>query len=196
MTAYLLALSDESAWPLPDAARNRMLDGLQAFVEGRLERRFNAPKADLDVRKLAALEALSRHGRAQAKHLGSLQINPAQWPTAALIDWALVLRRVATIPERARLLQEASNLLRSRLDVSGTSLRFTTEGSDYWWWLMDSPDSNANRLVLAFADQPDWQADMPRLGAGRSGPPATRGLAHHDGQRLGHAGHAPLQQPV
>jgi alpha-2-macroglobulin len=169
LTAYLLALSDESAWPLPDAARNRMLDGLQAFVEGRLERRFNAPKADLDVRKLAALEALSRHGRAQAKHLGSLQINPAQWPTAALIDWALVLRRVGTIPDRARLLQEASNLLRSRLDISGTSLRFTTEGSDYWWWLMDSPDSNANRLVLAFADQPDWQADMPRLVLGALG---------------------------
>ncbi|TDM05404.1 MAG: alpha-2-macroglobulin [Ideonella sp. MAG2] len=169
LTAYLLALSDEAAWPLPDAARTRMLDGLQAFVEGRLERRFNTPKSDLDVRKLAALEALSRHGRAQAKHLGSLQINPAQWPTAALIDWALVLRRVSTIPERARLLQEASNLLRSRLDVSGTALRFTTEGSDYWWWLMDSPDSNANRLVLAFADQADWQADMPRLVLGALG---------------------------
>jgi hypothetical protein len=26
-----------------------MLQGLQAFVEGRLERRFNAPRADLDV---------------------------------------------------------------------------------------------------------------------------------------------------
>ena len=44
---------------------------LVAFVEGRIERKFWSPKADLDVRKLAAVEALARYGRAQPKMLGS-----------------------------------------------------------------------------------------------------------------------------
>ena len=47
-----------------------------AFVEGRIERRFWSPRADLDVRKLAAIEALSRYGRAQPKMLGSINITP------------------------------------------------------------------------------------------------------------------------
>ena len=50
----------------PPPRATPMLDGLTAFVEGRIERKFWSPRADLDVRKLAAIEALSRHGRAQA----------------------------------------------------------------------------------------------------------------------------------
>ena len=47
-----------------------MVRGLTAFVEGRIERKFWRPRTDLDVRKLAAIEALSRHGKAQAAHAG------------------------------------------------------------------------------------------------------------------------------
>ena len=57
--------------------------------------------SDLDVRKLAAIEALSRYGRAQPKMLGSVNIAPNLWPTAALIDWLNVLRRVDGIADRA-----------------------------------------------------------------------------------------------
>ncbi|MFZ4721397.1 MAG: hypothetical protein ACOYMR_18370, partial [Ilumatobacteraceae bacterium] len=63
LTAYLLAAADEAGFELPAAERQRMLDGLAGFVEGRFERASWAPRADLEVRKLAALEALSRHGR-------------------------------------------------------------------------------------------------------------------------------------
>jgi hypothetical protein len=65
LTAYVLQATHEAGFELPQAARERMLDGLVAFVEGRIERKFWSPRADLDVRKIAALEALSRHGRAQ-----------------------------------------------------------------------------------------------------------------------------------
>ena len=58
LTAYLLAATHEAKFALPPAARDAMLDGLAAFVEGRIERKFWSPRADLDVRKLAALEAL------------------------------------------------------------------------------------------------------------------------------------------
>ena len=166
LTAYLVATADEARWAWPDAAREAMLRGLQAFVEGRLERRYAAPRADLDVRKLAALEALSRHGRVQPRMLGSIAWAPAAWPTSALLDaWGLY-RRAADLPERAARLDELQRLLRSRLVAGGTTLKFSTEAQDDWWWLMDGPDSNAARLVLAAADSPAWKDELPQLVTG------------------------------
>ena len=169
LTAYLIASAHEAGWAWPDAARESMLLGLAAFVEGRLTRSFNAPRADLDVRKLAALEALSRHGRVSPRMLGSLALTPAAvalLPTSALLDWWALLRRVETLPERATRLTEVQSLLRSRLTVGGTSLRFSTEDSDGWWWLMESPDGNAARLLLAAVAVPEWKEEVPRLVSG------------------------------
>ena len=166
LTAYLLAAAHEAGWAWPDAARDAMLGGLAAFVEGRIERRFNAPRADLDVRKLAALEALARHGRVQPRMLGSVAWTPAAWPTSALLDaWGLY-RRVEGLPARAARLDELQRLIRSRLVAGGTTLKFSTEESDNWWWLMDGPDANAARLVLAAAESPAWKDDLPQLVTG------------------------------
>jgi hypothetical protein len=140
-----------------------MLRGLAAFVEGRIERRFAAPRADLEVRKLAALEALARHGRATPRQLGSVGPVSAAWPTSALLDLWSVLRRLQGVPQGAERLAEVQRLLRSRLLAGGTTLRFSTEAGDDWWWLMDGPDANAARLVLAATTAPGWQDDLPRL---------------------------------
>ena len=166
LTAYVLAAAHEAGFELPEGARTRMLDGLTAFVEGRIERKFWSPRADLDVRKLAAIEALSRHGRAQARMLGSINITPQLWPTAALLDWVSTLRRVKGVPDQARRLDEAQQVLRSRLTYAGTTLRFSTEEDDFWWWLMDSPDANAARLILVMLDDPAWKDELPKLVVG------------------------------
>jgi len=166
LTAYVLAATSEAGFALPDAARDAMLAGLTAFVEGRIERRFWSPKADLDVRKLAAIEALSRHGRAQPKMLGSINLVPNTWPTAAVIDWLRILKQVPGIPNAAKRLDEANQILRSRLSYSGTTLTFANEQDDFWWWLMDSADANAARLILAVIDDPAWREDIPRMVVG------------------------------
>ena len=166
LTAYLLAASHASGLPLPPALRERMLAGLSAFVEGRVERRGWSPRPDGDVRKLAAIEALARHGRAQPRLLGSIALAPAQWPTSALIDWLSILRQLETVPDRARRLDEAQQLLRARLAYSGTTLRFANEASDHWWWLMEGADANAARLILAVLDDPAWRGELPRLVTG------------------------------
>lgn len=163
LTAHLLAVAHEAGLALPQALRERMLDGLLAFVEGRIERRFWSPRPDLAVRKLAALAALARHGRASARLLGSVAIEPAQWPTAALIDWLQILRRLPDLDRRAQHLQQAQQLLRTRLTVAGSTLRLTSEEGGDWWWLMDGADANAARLILALLDEPGWQDDLPRL---------------------------------
>ena len=166
LTAYVLQATHEAGFELPPAARDAMLGGLAAFVEGRIERKTWAPRNDLDVRKLAAIEALSRHGRAQARMLGSINVAPNTWPTAALIDWLNILRRVDGVPDRGRRLDEVQQILRGRLTYAGTTLRFSTEESDFWWWLMDSADANAARLILAVLDDPAWRDDLPRMVVG------------------------------
>ncbi|MBI5718232.1 MAG: alpha-2-macroglobulin [Burkholderiales bacterium] len=171
LTAYLLSAAHEAGASLPDGTRNAMLDGLAAFVEGRLERRFPAPRPDLEVRKLAALEALARHGRADARWWGSIAFAPAAWPTSALLDAWGALQRSPGAPDRDARLAEVQRLVKSRLTEGGTTLRFTTEADDdQWWWLMESADANAARLLLAAMSLSntvpawkDWKDDVPRL---------------------------------
>ncbi len=171
LTAFLLAASDEAAAldpaiALPDTVRAPMERGLIAFVEGRIERKFWAPRNDLEVRKLAAIAALSRGGKAQARMLASITIAPNQWPTHAVLDWIGILRRVPGIAEQPARLKEAQQILRARLNYQGTRVAFNTEAEDGWWWLMQSADVNAARLILAVMDEPDWQSEFPRLVTG------------------------------
>ncbi len=171
LTAYLLAATHEAArinpaFALPDDVRAPMERGLIAFVEGRIQREFWSPRKDLDVRKLAALEALSRYGKAQGRMLGSIAIAPNQWPTSAVIDWLQILKRVVDVPRRDERMAEATQILKSRLSYQGTKLIFSTEKDDYWWWLMVNGDVNTARLMLAVMDDAAWKDDMGRLANG------------------------------
>ena len=171
LTAYLLAATHEAAsinpaFALPEEVRAPMERGLTAFVEGRIQREFWSPRKDLDVRKLAAIEALSRYGKAQGRMVGSITIAPNQWPTSAVIDWLNILKRVADVPQREQRLAEANQIIRSRLSFQGTKVMFSTEKDDYWWWLMVNGDVNTARLMLAVMDDPAWAGDMGRLANG------------------------------
>jgi hypothetical protein len=174
LTAYLLSLSAEagSDFAIPAALRERMEAALVAFVEGRLERRFWVPaflkNGDLEVRKLAALEALSRSGKVPPRLLQSIQPLPNQWPTGAVIDWLQVLERTPVAADRERRIAEAEQVLRARLYLQGTRLGFSTDRDDSWWWLMVNGDLNAVRLLLGDA--------ATRL-AGRRAAPGRRRLA-------------------
>jgi hypothetical protein len=169
LTSYLLAISHEADYEIPAALLARMEDGLRAFVQGKLERLSLVPAADLAVRKLAALDALSRRAPIHADLLASINIEPNLWPTSAVIDWYQVLQRSPDLPDRAARLKQVGTILRARLNLQGTTMGFSTERTDDWWWLMASPDVNANRLLLAVLEQPDWQADMGRLARGTMG---------------------------
>ncbi|BFG73640.1 MG2 domain-containing protein [Paraburkholderia terrae] len=171
LTAYLLSVTDEAAkldprFALPDDLRAKLEGGLVNFVEGRLERNFWAPRKDLDLRKLAALEALSRHGAARASMLGSIEIAPNQWPTSAVLDYYAVLSRVKDIPQRDEKLAQVEQIIRARLTYQGTRLTFSTADNDDLWWLMSGTETNAARTALTFVDMPGWKDEMPRLVAG------------------------------
>lgn len=169
LTAYVLSVAQEAGYEIPVELKERMESGLLAFVEGRITRGPGLASGELAVRKMAALEALSRSGHVRAQALESFSVEPNLWPTSAVIDWYLVLQRTPAIPERAARLAQAESILRARLNLQGTTMGFSTERRDDWWWLMASPDGNANRLLLAMLDNPKWAADMGRLARGTLG---------------------------
>ncbi|WP_414694440.1 alpha-2-macroglobulin family protein [Paraburkholderia sp.] len=171
LTAYLLDIADEASkldnrFALPDDIASKLQGGLIGFVEGRIQRDTWAPRKDLDLRKLSAIEALSRYGAAQGRMLGSVEIAPNQWPTSAVIDYYGILSRVKDIPQREDKLAQVEQILRARLTYQGTRLTFSTEAGDDLWWLMEGPQTNAARLALTFVESPAWKDEMPRLVAG------------------------------
>jgi len=163
LTSYILAIGHEAGWAIPEEPKERMEAGLRKFIEGRIFRGSPLPTVDLALRKLAAMEALSRGGKFEGKLLGSVSIEPNLWPTSAVIDWLNLLRNSRDIPNRTERLREGEDILFSRLNFQGTTMSFSTERSDCLWWLMVSGDVNAVRAVLALLRSERWKEDMPRL---------------------------------
>ncbi len=169
LTTYILAIAHESGWSVPEGVRGRMQGALSAFVTGRAGRDSPLPTADLTIRKVAALEALSRYQALEPNWLDSIPAEPNLWPTSAVLDWYGVMKRGETLKDRDKHLAEAEQIVRSRLNFQGTAMGFSTERTDYLWWLMISGDVNANRALLAFVDADQWREDMPRLTRGALG---------------------------
>lgn len=175
LTAYVLAIAHEAGWAIDPAVRERMEAGLARFLNGSLIRFGATAAADLVLRKLAAIEALSRTDKATPEMLTVLTVEPNLWPTSALLDWINILSRVPGVPKAADRLKEAEQILRARLTLQGTTMTFSTESADRLWWLMVSTDANAARMVLSLLPSEEWKEDLPRL---------VRGLLGR--QRFGH----------
>jgi hypothetical protein len=169
LTSYILSISHEAGYQIPNGLREKMMTGLKGFIQGRVVRFSNIPTADLSIRKLSAVEALSRYNEAQANLLDSITIEPNLWPTSAILDWINILSRVSNIPERAAKLKRAQSILRSRLNFQGTVMNISTERSDYCWWLMVSPDTNAIKTLLTTLQFDSWNEDSPRIARGIAG---------------------------
>ena len=164
LTAYLLSIANEANWDIPEASRARMQSALERFVAGQVTREPEWRAADLSIRKLAALQALARWGKAvQESDLASLSIEPDLWPTSAVIDWLDLLARAPQLTQRDQRQAQAEQILRARLSFQGTTMGFSTERTDYLWWLMISGDVNANRMLLSVLQRPQWREDLPRL---------------------------------
>jgi uncharacterized protein YfaS (alpha-2-macroglobulin family) len=166
LTSYIIAIGDEAGWEIPEETKETMEKALENFIDGKIIRYSPIPTADLSIRKLTALEALSRGGKAEPKLLSSISIEPNLWPTSGVIDWLNILGRVKGIPNGEERLKEAEQIIRSRLNFQGTTMGFSTEKTDALWWLMISNDLNAVRAILALLSMEDWEKwreDIPRM---------------------------------
>ncbi|MBL4617312.1 MAG: hypothetical protein JKY46_06415, partial [Robiginitomaculum sp.] len=166
LTAYVLKIADEAGWEIDQTLSDLMLNGLTAFVEGRLDRPMPVGGSSLTYRKLSAINALSRYGKGDAQILDTLEINAKLLPTSALLDWIDILENLSGIANVTAKTDDAYKQLRVRLDLSGTNLRFSTERDDRLWWLMETIDANAARTLMTTQELDDWQDDAPRLTLG------------------------------
>jgi hypothetical protein len=166
LTAHVVALTSAAGWELPPAQHERVAEGLRRFADGSLVRPAALPTADLAIRKLAAVEALARLGRAAPELLESITVEPNQWPTSAVLDWWSILDRLPALPRRDARRAEAEEIVRARLDLRGTMLRFSNQDADRLPWLMVSPETNALRLVHLLLETERWREDLPRLARG------------------------------
>jgi uncharacterized protein YfaS (alpha-2-macroglobulin family) len=170
LTSYLLSVAAEAGYDIPERTLNRMRKGLIGFVEGRVIRYSALPTSDLNIRKLAAIEALARTGDVEKRWLDSITIEPNLWPTSAVLDWLSILQRKPDISAQSGLqAEEAQQIIRSRLNFQGTTMGFSTERNDTLWWLMVNGDVNANRALLTLLNDSKWEPDVPRLVRGSLG---------------------------
>lgn len=182
LTAYVLSLAHAANWSIPEQAKTRMLGALESFVQGKLRRELYTPgRLNANVpRLLAAMDALSRHGKLTVAHLAVIEVQPELWPTSAVIDWAAVLSRTpfpaARAKQRDQWLEQSWAVLRNRMKLTGTQMSFDDEKRDDWWWMMSSADSNAGKLLhlvlesktsdAGRAGLAEWLQDLPRMANG------------------------------
>ncbi len=163
LTSYVLAISNEAGFSIPDAARASMEAALGSFVEGKLSRSEPFVVVDLPMRKLAAIEALARYGQASASLLSTITIDPNLWPDSAVIDWWSILERTPSLSQRAARLDEVQQIMRARLNVQGTAMHLSSNPRNDMWWLMVSPERDMVRLLLVLLDANAWHDDVPRV---------------------------------
>lgn len=166
LTAWLLGAAAAAGMPLPAALRDAMLDGLAAFVEGRLQRAAWAPRPDRDERRLAAMAALAAHGRLPLAMAATLEPAVTRLPVTALLDWLAILEASPALPRRAVLREQASQQLRARLIASGPALGLAGARDDEAWWLLGNGDTALARVLLHALHDERWRADAPRLALG------------------------------
>jgi len=165
LTAYVLASANAAGREIPDQLRDTLLDGLSSYIEGR-QTDGGLGFADQHLRRLIVIEALARYGKANPAMLDTVSSTPDGLPTSSLLDYISILSRVDRIPERDAKLNQATNQLRARMTLRGTSLTLSEDRRDNLWWLMVSPDLNAARALSVLQDIPEMQEDLPRLARG------------------------------
>ncbi len=160
LTAYVLSITAEAGFAVPEAPKAKMLEALRGVVDGRLAR--EGPGAgDTRLVRLAALAALARNGAATRAMLGQIGLPARDMPTAALADWLVAATRLGAEAERA----EAERTLRMRLVYEGSRLDLT-DGAAAPWWMMTSTDEMAIKALAAVLGRPGWQDEAPRMMVG------------------------------
>ena len=174
LTAYLLSISHDaqllqgSAFDIPAELKQKMIDGLLTFVEGRTRAaRKDQTQADTFIRRIRAIEVLARHGRAEPVLLTSLpNLASQQIPTATLIDMLSIYTRVNT-PDRQAKLKAVTAAINSRLTRTGTGERLNDSGVQRPWYSMTSADYDQLQLILRITTSSNlretWAQHLPLL---------------------------------
>ncbi len=118
LTSYILSVAHEAGFKFSDQNENLMLGALTSYVEGRLKETTEFSRADESLKKVSALEALSRYRRMKVDSLTSIDYQGTQWPLYTLVEWYQIHLWEKSVPQRTQKLVDLENLLRSRFYFS------------------------------------------------------------------------------
>jgi uncharacterized protein YfaS (alpha-2-macroglobulin family) len=164
LTAYVLSLSHEAGFALPQAKEEALRYALKRAVNGEItDHEYRMPGDQLAYRKIMALEALSRYDAEPVSLVKNLDVKPELLPHATLIDLVQALSRANGDAAMNELKDKSLQHLQARLRLSGTQYGLAGEEYNQISSLLSSPDSNAARLLLLGLEQKIWSGDHARM---------------------------------
>ncbi|MBV8468186.1 MAG: alpha-2-macroglobulin, partial [Burkholderiales bacterium] len=167
LTAHLLRLSAETGWELPEKGQARMQAALVAYLEGRTHFPRRSPNSTWEAAdRLDMLSGLAPYGALRPTMLDGMVIEPNRWSNATLLDWVAVLDGLKDLPGRDAKLREARQILSARMDLSGTTLNFSTGMADDWWRELDSADTIGARMLIDALHHDNNSVDLGRVARG------------------------------
>jgi alpha-2-macroglobulin len=162
LTAYVLSMTAEAGFAIPQTPKARMIEAMKAVVDGRLKR--DTPWASNDsLTRIAALAALARSGEATPAMLSTISTAPADMPTSALVDWIIAIDRTKGANRELR--ETAERTLRQRIIYEGSRLDLADKEANPWW-MMTSADETGIKALLTALGRPGWSGEAPRMMVG------------------------------
>nr|WP_080634509.1 MG2 domain-containing protein [Leptospira weilii] len=158
LTAYVLILSSESGYKIPEQTQGTLLEALNRYNNGLLYRNSYISNTDFLLKRIIVLDAMSRFQVVGDDVIRSVQTDPKILPTDILISLRNIYSKSGIYKKQIPALDV---LLKSRYRIQGTSYNFADESS--LWWLLSSNDSTVMRTILSVAKDPSWKEDLPRL---------------------------------
>ena len=162
LTSYILSLSEEANWSLPPEQKKSMEIALAKFVDGSVIQNGVLETADLNIRKLQAIEALSRISPKYSESSQAIRMNSNLLPTSALIDYWYILER-SNLTDKIDKIKNIEKIIKARLNYQGSQIKFSTESADSLYWLMVSADLNSVKLLNLLISYNKWKPDIGKI---------------------------------
>ncbi len=163
LTSYLVSIAHAAGFELPPVVREQVLLALQKVASGKKELEVASGSGHVTQQRIAALEALARHTRADPVIVNTLPVDLRTLPTFSLVQWWSVLSRAADVTDKVQRLEAVVQALHARLNYQGTMLMLSQSSGDDAWWFMSSVDRALNQLILTALESDTWTSDIPKL---------------------------------
>ncbi|AXX15875.1 peptidase inhibitor [Leptospira borgpetersenii serovar Ceylonica] len=158
LTSYVLILSSESSYKIPDSIRETLLEALNRYTKGLIYRNGYISNTDFLLKKIIVLDAISRFQPIGDDVIRSVRTDPKILPTDILISLRNIYSKSGIYKDQ---ISRLDAVLKSRFRIQGTSYNFVDESS--LWWLLSSNDSTVMKMILSVVKDPSWKEDLPRL---------------------------------
>ncbi len=161
LTAYVLTSSKLAGYNLKGDHITKMTEALRGYLAGSIPGERWSFGADMILRRIIVMEALSRYETLEWDTVVPLTKNLELLPSSSLIDLLEIFSRTRN-PDIKIQARVASNL-RSRLNLQGTELVIADKNFGSPWWILGSKDYSMGKLALWTLQDPSYKKDLPRI---------------------------------